>query len=125
MTLFYKNAVFIGRKKCARKLPVGIFSNRYFCRLNNLGERHSATRHNQRSGDRAWSGTTPVDYAHKIYIYPAVACWIYGVIRDARWPLLYCLNRIYYPWLSPQLMPYLSSEITPISCHAQALNQRR
>ena len=125
MTLFYKNAVFIGRKKCARKLPVGIFSNRYFCRLNNLGERHFATHHTQRSGDRAWLGTTPVGYGHKICIYPAGACRIYGEIRDARWPLLHCLNRIYYPWLSPQLMPYLSSKITPILCQAQALNQRR
>ena len=125
MTLFYKNAVFIGRKKCARKLPVGIFSNRYFCRLNILGERHFAIHHTQRSGDRAWLGTTPVGRAHKICIYPAGACRIYGGIRDARWPLLHCLNRIYYPWLSPQLMPYLSSKITPILCHAQALNQRR
>ncbi len=37
------------RKKIAR----GNFSNRYFCRLNNLGGRHFATHHNQRIGDRA------------------------------------------------------------------------
>ena len=67
------------RKKIAR----GNFSNRYFCRLNNLGERHFATHHNRRSGDRAWLGTTPVDRAHKICIFQSGVYWFYGVFRDA------------------------------------------
>jgi len=37
----------------AQEIASGNFSNRYFCRLNNLGERHFAIHHTQRSGDRA------------------------------------------------------------------------
>ncbi len=66
-----------------KKITSGNFSNRYFCRLSNLGGRHFATHHNRRSGDRAWLGTTPVDRAHKICIFQSGVYWFCGVFRDA------------------------------------------
>jgi hypothetical protein len=66
-----------------KKIAGGNFSNRYFCRLNNLGGRHFAIHHTQRSGDRAWLGTTPVGRAHKICIFQLGVYCFCGVFRDA------------------------------------------